>query len=82
MSGFKPAAIAMHPVTDRLFVVSSVRKLLVAIAPDNTIDAVWPLPEDLASTSLKESPFCRTGICLFPMRAEMAKATLLRFNYR
>lgn len=47
LSPFKPSAVAVHPETGQVYVLSSVRKLLVILNPDGAVHAAQPLPEDL-----------------------------------
>ncbi|NBC19146.1 MAG: hypothetical protein GVY18_17725 [Bacteroidetes bacterium] len=43
--GFKPSALARHPGTQELYVLSSVWKVVVVLGADGSVQAVWPLPE-------------------------------------
>lgn len=47
LTGFKPSALAVHPLTGDLYVASSVRKVIVQIGEDGAIIAVWQLPGEL-----------------------------------
>jgi uncharacterized protein YjiK len=47
LSDFKPSALAVHPTTGDLYLLSSVRKVIVVLHPDGTPAALWPLPEAL-----------------------------------
>ena len=80
MSGFKPAAIAVHPITNDLFIISSVRKLLISLNRDNTVKAVWPLPDKLFRQP-EGLAFLPNGDLFISNEGGKGKATLLRFNY-
>ena len=47
LSPFKPSALAVHPVTGRVYVLSSVRKLMAVFEPDGALASLTPLPPDL-----------------------------------
>ena len=47
LRGFKPSAVALHPGTREVYVLSSVQKVVVVLAPDGALRAVWPLPDAL-----------------------------------
>lgn len=47
LSDFKPAALAVHPTTGEVYLLSSVRKVIVTLRPDGTPSALWPLPKTL-----------------------------------
>ena len=82
LSGFKPSALAVHPVTGELYVLSSVRRAVVALAPSGEVTAVWPLSE-----ALLQQP---EGLAFLPdgdlfVSSEGGggdPAVLLRFDYR
>lgn len=44
---FKPSALAVHPLTGELYMLSSVQKVVVVLGQDGTLRANWPLPEAL-----------------------------------
>jgi DNA-binding beta-propeller fold protein YncE len=44
---FRPSSVAVHPETNEVYVLSSVRKVIVVLAQDGSVRAVWPLPESL-----------------------------------
>ena len=81
LDGFKPAAIAVHPITGHLFVVSSVRKILLAINPRNEIESLWVLPDSLFKQP-EGLAFLPNGDLFISNEGRGGKATLLRFNYR
>ena len=76
---FKPAAIALHPETGHLFVISSVQKILIALSPDNKINAAWELSDKLFPQP--EGLFFQpNGDLYISNEGRSGKATLLRFN--
>lgn len=81
IEGFKPSAIAIHPITGHLFVLSSVRKLLVALTPAGVIDAVWELPDDL-SVQPEGLAFLSNGDLFISNEGNGQKANVLRYNYK
>ena len=41
---FKPSGLAIHPASGEIYVISSVRKALVVLAPDGSLRAAVSLP--------------------------------------
>jgi len=81
MSGFKPAAIAVHPLTDQIFIVSSVRKLLLAYNPNGALEDLWLLSEDRFPQP-EGLAFLPNGDLFIANEGGNGRATLMRFNYR
>jgi len=81
LGGFKPAALAVHPVTGQIFVVSSVRKLLLAYNPNGTLEALWQLSEDLFEQP-EGLAFLPGGDLFVANEGGDGKATLMRFNFK
>ena len=78
---FKPSALAVHPETREIYVLSSVRKALAVLAADGALRTVVPLsprlfrqPEGIA--------FTPDGTLYIANEAAGARATLLRFARR
>lgn len=78
---FKPAAIAVHPITRHLYIVSSVRKVLVVIDMEDSgrivgtrtlSSQLFPQPEGIA--------FFPDGTLFIANEGRGSTATLLRFN--
>ena len=80
MSGFKPSAIGIHPITQHIFVLSSVRKLLLAMDQQGTVEAIWELPEDNFHQP-EGIAFLPTGDLFISNEGRGGKANILRFNY-
>ena len=81
ISGFKPSALAIHPSTGHLFILSSVRKMLIALNQNGSIDAVWELPEK-TSVQPEGLTFLPNGDLFISNEGNGRKANLLRFNYK
>ena len=79
-SSFKPSAIAIHPHTSHLFVLSSVQKLLVALTPQGDIDALWPLSDKLFKQP-EGLTFLPNGDLFISNEGAGDKANYIRFNY-
>src|SRR5690606_37212141 len=47
LSGFKPSGLAVHPVTQEIYVLSSVRKAIVVLGADGSVTGAATLPEAL-----------------------------------
>lgn len=81
LSGFKPAAIAIHPVTGQTFVVSSVRKMLLAFGPTGQLEDAWQLSEDRFRQP-EGLAFMPNGDLFIANEGGNGRGTLMRFNYR
>lgn len=81
INAFKPSALAVHPQTGEIYVLSSVRKLLVVLDRGGTIAAVWPLGDDLLPQP-EGLAFLPDGTLFIASEAAGDAAVLLRFNYR
>ncbi len=81
LSGFKPAAIAIHPITGQLFIISSVRKVLLAYNMDGTLEDVWLLGED-DFRQPEGLAFLPNGDLFIANEGGGGSATLMRFNYQ
>ena len=80
LKGFKPSAIAIHPITRHVFVISSVRKMLLSLTPEGSTDGLWLLPEKLFNQP-EGLAFLPNGDLFISNEGGNGKATLLRFNY-
>ncbi len=76
---FKPSALAIHPPTGNLYVLSSVRKALAVLAPDGSLVATVPLdperfpqPEGIA--------FAADGTLFISNEGPTGAGTILRFS--
>lgn len=76
---FKPSAIAVHPTTGEIYVLSSVRKALAVLAPDGTIRAALQLPADLYAQP-EGIAFLPDGTLFISNEGPAGPATLLRFD--
>ncbi|QXD14671.1 SdiA-regulated domain-containing protein [Rhodocaloribacter litoris] len=80
LSDFKPSGLAVHPITGRVYVLSSVRRVLAVLEPDGTLHAVWPLPGDRLPQP-EGIAFTPEGDLFLASEGRGGKATLLRFTY-
>lgn len=78
---FKPSALAVHPLTEEVYVLSSVRKVLVVLGRSGDVAAVWPLPDDLLPQP-EGLAFLPDGTLFLTSEADGGTARLLRFDYR
>ena len=81
LGGFKPAALAFHPLTGHLYVLSSVRKAIVVLNPDGTMATAWMLSDDLFRQP-ESMAFLPNGDLFIASEGNGKKATLMRFAYR
>ena len=78
-ASFKPSALAVHPGTGELYVLSSVRKALAVLTPAGELRAVVPLPGRLYRQP-EGIVFAADGTLYIANEAAGARATLLRFS--
>lgn len=76
---FKPAALAIHPESGQLYLVSSVRKALAVLDPDGTLAAVVDLPDRLFPQP-EGLAFFSDGTLFIANEGRLGAATLLRFT--
>ncbi|MDX1529907.1 MAG: hypothetical protein R3362_00135 [Rhodothermales bacterium] len=81
VSGFKPSALAVHPRTGRLWVLSSVQKAVVVLDRNGGIFAAWPLPERL-NPQPEGLAFLPDGTLFIANEGSGRRGTLLRFAYQ
>ena len=81
MSGFKPAALAVHPITGQIFIVSSVRKMLLAYNKSGTLENLWVLSEDRFRQP-EGLAFLPNGDLFIANEGGNGRGTLMRFNFK
>jgi len=81
LDGFKPSALAIHPVTGDLFVISSVLKVVVVLAHNGDIRAILPLDEDILKQP-EGMAFLPNGDLFIASEGGPKRGRLVRFNYR
>ncbi|MFK7844407.1 MAG: SdiA-regulated domain-containing protein [Rhodothermales bacterium] len=81
LGGFKPAALAVHPITQQIFVISSVRKIMLAYNQDGTLEDLWVLSED-DFRQPEGLAFMPNGDLFIANEGGNGRATLMRFNYK
>jgi hypothetical protein len=77
---FRPSALAIHPFTDRLYVLSGMEKLLFVFNPDGEIEYVESLDPELF-VQPEGITFLQNGDMLISNDIKNKKPTILRFNY-
>ncbi|GEM_PF-69039 len=80
MSDFKPSALAVHPVTGRVYVLSSVRKMILVLTPEGAVSDVWALPKKRFPQP-EGLTFLPDGTLFISNEGGGKRATLLRFAY-
>ena len=78
---FKPSALAIHPVTNDVFVLSSVLKIIVVLGQDGDIRTILSLDEDLFEQP-EGLAFLPNGDLFISSEGVHKKARLIRINYR
>jgi uncharacterized protein YjiK len=81
LSGLRPSALAVHPVTDELYVLSSERKALVILHRSGSLLGVWELPRTLYPAP-EGLAFLPNGDLLISNEGDLGAPTLLRYRYR
>ena len=76
---FKPSALAVHPTTGQIYVLSSVRKALAVVDPDGTLLAVVALPPTLYPQP-EGIAFAVDGTLFISNEGPVGAGTLLRFT--
>ena len=78
---FKPSALAVHPLTEEVYVLSSVRKLLLVLGHSGEVAAAWPLSGDLLPQP-EGLAFLPDGTLFIASEASGGTARLFRFDYQ
>ena len=76
---FKPSALAVHPTTGQIYVLSSVRKALAVVEPDGTLGAVIALPPTLYPQP-EGIAFAADGTLFIANEGPVGAGSLLRFT--
>ncbi|MDX1418979.1 MAG: SdiA-regulated domain-containing protein [Rubricoccaceae bacterium] len=76
---FKPSALAVHPRTGDVYVLSAVRRALAVLHPDGTLAAALALPAQLY-VQPEALAFFPDGTLVIASEGGGAAATLLRFS--
>lgn len=79
--GFKPSALAIHPCTDDLFVLSSVLKVIVVLNQSGDIVEIFPLDRDMLEQP-EGLAFLQNGDLFISSEGHRRKPRLFRFNSR
>ena len=76
---FKPSALAIHPQTGEIYVLSSVRKAIAVLTPAGALKTVVDLPEALYAQP-EGIAFAPDGTLFISNEGPHGPATLLRFD--
>ena len=77
---FRASAIGIHPITNKLFVLSGMERLLFVFNMNGEIEYMEKLDSDLFKQA-EGITFLKNGDMLISNEGQKKKATLLRFNY-
>jgi uncharacterized protein YjiK len=78
----KPAALAVHPLTQQLFIISSVKRRMIVLNSDGSLAAAYKLPKKYFVQAEGMAFLPNGDLFISNERANRKAATLLRFNYR
>ena len=78
----KPAALAIHPLTQQLFIISSVKRRMIVLNSDGSLAAAYKLPKKYFVQAEGLAFLPNGDLFISNERAKRQTATLLRFNYR
>ncbi len=82
LSGFKPSALAVHPRTGDVYVLSSVTKAMLRLDDAGAVSAIWMLPDELFEQP-EGIAFDAAGTLYISNEAgDRSHATLLSFEER
>ena len=76
----KISAICIHPISDRLYVLSGAERLLLVFDMNGNIEYLERLDKDLF-TQPEGITFMKNGDMFISNEGRNAEATLIRFNY-
>ena len=77
---FIPSAIGIHPITNRLFIVSGIERILFVFDMNGKIEYLEKLDSDLFNQP-EGITFLKNGDMLISNEGQNKKPTLIRFNY-
>jgi hypothetical protein len=77
---FRPSAIGIHPITNKLFVLSGIEKMLFVFDMNGTIEYMEKLNPDIFNMP-EGITFFKNGDMLISNEGQNKYPTLLRFNY-
>ena len=78
----KPAALALHPLTGQLFVISSTKRRIIVLNGDGSLAAAYKLPKKYFVQAEGIAFLPNGDLFISNEKAKRKTATLLRFNYR
>jgi uncharacterized protein YjiK len=78
----KPAALAVHPLTQQLFIISSAKRRMIVMNSDGSLATAYKLPKKYFVQAEGMAFLPNGDLFISNERADREAATLLRFNYR
>lgn len=78
---FRPSGISIHPITEEIYIISSVGKLLVILKSNGKISHVEKLPSKLFKQP-EGITFSEDGDLFISNEGAGGKANILKFNYK
>ncbi len=78
----KPAALAVHPLTQQLFIISSAKRRMIVMNSDGSLATAYKLPKKYFVQAEGMAFLPNGDLFISNERADRKAATLLRFNYR
>ena len=79
--GFRPSAIGIHPLTDKLYVLSAMERILCVFNMNGTIEYIEKLNPELFNMP-EGITFLPNGDMLISNEGRINPPTILRFNYK
>lgn len=78
----KPAALALHPLTGQLFVISSTKRRIIVLNGDGSLAAAYKLPKKYFVQAEGLAFLPNGDLFISNEKGKRKSATLLRFSYR
>lgn len=82
LSGFRPSELAIHPITDELYVLSSVRESILSLNREGQVTGIWTLDGELLDQPEGMAFLPNGDLFISSESGGNKRAVLMRFNYR
>jgi uncharacterized protein YjiK len=79
--GFRPSAIGIHPITNRLYVLSAMEKMLFVFSMNGTIEHIEKLDQNIFNMP-EGIAFFENGDMLISNEGRINPPSILKFNYK